>query len=141
MVELTAVLCCCQAANVPTVPGSDGLIKDNEDALAQVANIGFPVMIKATAGGGGRGMRLCREEAEFIPLLTQASQEAQAAFGNGAVYLERYVQDPRHIEFQVRACLPSPIASNAVSKDSRAVGWRCYQKESFSSKRKINFAQ
>jgi biotin carboxylase len=92
-----------QAAGVPTVPGSDGLIKDEADALRQIQNIGFPVMIKATAGGGGRGMRLCKEAADFIPLLNQASQEALGAFGNGAVYLERYVQDPRHIEFQVRA--------------------------------------
>jgi acetyl-CoA carboxylase, biotin carboxylase subunit len=91
-----------QAAGVPTVPGSDGLIKDEADALRQIQNIGFPVMIKATAGGGGRGMRLCKEAADFIPLLNQASQEALGAFGNGAVYLERYVQDPRHIEFQVR---------------------------------------
>ena len=67
--------------------------------------IGFPVMIKATAGGGGRGMRLAMEEGEFMKLLGQAQQEAEAAFGNGAVYLERYVQNPRHIEFQVRFCL------------------------------------
>jgi acetyl-CoA carboxylase biotin carboxylase subunit len=60
-------------------------------------------MIKATAGGGGRGMRLAMTEAEFLPLLQQAAQEAEAAFGNGKVYLERYVQNPRHIEFQVLA--------------------------------------
>ena len=59
-------------------------------------------MIKATAGGGGRGMRLAMKESEFYSLLKQASQEAEGAFGNGAVYLERYVQNPRHIEFQVR---------------------------------------
>ena len=58
-------------------------------------------MIKATAGGGGRGMRLAQHEGEFLTLIKQASQEAEAAFGNGAVYLERYVQNPRHIEFQV----------------------------------------
>ena len=63
--------------------------------------VGFPVMIKATAGGGGRGMRLAMKESEFYSLLKQASQEAEGAFGNGAVYLERYVQNPRHIEFQV----------------------------------------
>ena len=92
-----------KAAGVPTVPGSDGLIK-NETEAVQVANqIGFPVMIKATAGGGGRGMRLAMTEGEFLPLLQQAQQEAEAAFGNGAVYLERYVQNPRHIEFQVLA--------------------------------------
>jgi acetyl-CoA carboxylase biotin carboxylase subunit len=65
--------------------------------------MGFPIMIKATAGGGGRGMRLAMHEGEYLSLLRAATQEAQAAFGNGAVYLERYVQNPRHIEFQVLA--------------------------------------
>jgi acetyl-CoA carboxylase, biotin carboxylase subunit len=92
-----------KAAGVPTVPGSDGLIKSEEEAIRVARQVGFPVMIKATAGGGGRGMRLSMTEAEFIPLLQQAQQEAEAAFGNGAVYLERYVQNPRHIEFQVLA--------------------------------------
>ena len=68
-------------------------------------------MIKATAGGGGRGMRLAMTEGEFVPLLQAAQQEAEAAFGNGAVYLERYVQNPRHIEFQVG--------------EGRRRGWRC----------------
>jgi acetyl-CoA carboxylase biotin carboxylase subunit len=90
-----------QNAGVPTVPGSDGLIKDAEDAVTVAGKIGFPIMIKATAGGGGRGMRLAQTPDEFLPLLKQAQQEAEAAFGNGAVYLERYVQNPRHIEFQV----------------------------------------
>ena len=92
-----------KAAGVPTVPGSDGLIKNEEEAVTVARQIGFPVMIKATAGGGGRGMRLAMTEGEFLPLLQQAQQEAEAAFGNGAVYLERYVQNPRHIEFQVLA--------------------------------------
>lgn len=63
--------------------------------------VGFPIMIKATAGGGGRGMRLAMEEGEFMRLLQQAQQEADAAFGNPDMYLERYVKNPRHIEFQV----------------------------------------
>jgi acetyl-CoA carboxylase, biotin carboxylase subunit len=92
-----------KAAGVPTVPGSDGLIKNEVEAVEVAKQIGFPVMIKATAGGGGRGMRLAMTEGEFLPLLQQAQQEAEAAFGNGAVYLERYVQNPRHIEFQVLA--------------------------------------
>mmetsp|Transcript_17481 Transcript_17481/g.52411 ORF Transcript_17481/g.52411 Transcript_17481/m.52411 type:complete len:568 (-) Transcript_17481:509-2212(-) len=92
-----------KAAGVPTVPGSDGLIQSEEDALAVAREIGLPIMIKATAGGGGRGMRLARKEEEFLTLMRKASQEAEAAFGNGAVYLERYVENPRHIEFQVLA--------------------------------------
>jgi acetyl-CoA carboxylase biotin carboxylase subunit len=91
------------AAGVPTVPGSDGLIKNEDEAMEVARKVGFPIMIKATAGGGGRGMRLAMEEGEFMTLMRQASQEAEAAFGNGAVYLERYVQNPRHIEFQVLA--------------------------------------
>jgi acetyl-CoA carboxylase, biotin carboxylase subunit len=72
------------------------------------ADIGFPLMIKATAGGGGRGMRLVQEEKDFLRLLRAAQSEAEAAFGNGACYIERYVQNPRHIEVQVRApCAPS----------------------------------
>ncbi|CAK0733741.1 hypothetical protein CVIRNUC_000325 [Coccomyxa viridis] len=92
-----------KAAGVPTVPGSDGLIKDDTEAVTVSRQIGFPIMIKATAGGGGRGMRLAMTEKDFLPLLQQAAQEAEAAFGNGKVYLERYVQNPRHIEFQVLA--------------------------------------
>ncbi|CAL8466877.1 g6413 [Coccomyxa elongata] len=92
-----------KTAGVPTVPGSDGLIKDEAEAIEVSRKIGFPVMIKATAGGGGRGMRLAMHEGEFLSLLQQATQEAEAAFGNGKVYLERYVQNPRHIEFQVLA--------------------------------------
>lgn len=79
-------------AGVPTVPGSEGIIRSDEEAVEVVKHIGFPVMIKATAGGGGRGMRLAKTQDEFLPLLKQAQQEAQAAFGNGAVYIERYVQ-------------------------------------------------
>ncbi|KIZ07144.1 acetyl-CoA carboxylase, biotin carboxylase [Monoraphidium neglectum] len=90
-------------AGVPTVPGSAGLIENDAQAMQVAGEVGFPLMIKATAGGGGRGMRLATKEEEFLPLLKQAQQEAEAAFGNGAVYIERYVQNPRHIEFQVLA--------------------------------------
>ncbi|KAI8472091.1 MAG: carbamoyl-phosphate synthase L chain, ATP binding domain-containing protein [Monoraphidium minutum] len=90
-------------AGVPTVPGSVGLIENDEMAMQVAAEVGFPLMIKATAGGGGRGMRLATKESEYMTLLKQAQQEAEAAFGNGAVYIERYVQNPRHIEFQVLA--------------------------------------
>ncbi|CAL0312555.1 unnamed protein product [Lupinus luteus] len=90
-------------AGVPTVPGSDGLLPSTEEAIKVANEIGFPVMIKATAGGGGRGMRLAKEPEEFVKLLQQAKSEAAAAFGNDGVYLEKYVQNPRHIEFQVLA--------------------------------------
>nr|DAD29567.1 TPA_asm: hypothetical protein HUJ06_031035 [Nelumbo nucifera] len=90
-------------AGVPTVPGSDGLLQSTEEAIKLANEIGFPVMIKATAGGGGRGMRLAKEPDEFVKLLQQAKSEAAAAFGNDGVYLEKYIQNPRHIEFQVLA--------------------------------------
>ncbi|CAL5431879.1 unnamed protein product [Camellia sinensis] len=87
-------------AGVPTVPGSEGLLQNTEEAVRLSEEIGFPVMIKATAGGGGRGMRLAKEPDEFVKLLQQAKSEAAAAFGNDGVYLEKYIQNPRHIEFQ-----------------------------------------
>ncbi|KAK4783622.1 hypothetical protein SAY86_007996 [Trapa natans] len=90
-------------AGVPTVPGSDGLLQSTEEAVRLANEIGYPVMIKATAGGGGRGMRLAKEPDEFVKLLQQAKSEAAAAFGNDGVYLEKYIQNPRHIEFQVLA--------------------------------------
>ncbi|CAE6199947.1 unnamed protein product [Arabidopsis arenosa] len=90
-------------AGVPTVPGSDGLLQSTEEAVRVANEIGFPVMIKATAGGGGRGMRLAKEPGEFVKLLQQAKSEAAAAFGNDGCYLEKFVQNPRHIEFQVLA--------------------------------------
>eukprot|EP01018_Ginkgo_biloba_P014856 Gb_20361 [translate_table: standard] len=90
-------------AGVPTVPGSDGLLESTEEAIRLADEIGFPVMIKATAGGGGRGMRLANEPEEFVKLLQQAKSEAGAAFGNDGVYLEKYIKNPRHIEFQVLA--------------------------------------
>jgi acetyl-CoA carboxylase biotin carboxylase subunit len=92
-----------QKAGVPTVPGSPGLIESEQDALRIAAEIGYPVIIKATAGGGGRGMRLVREEGEFMRMFQAAQGEAEAAFGNGGVYLEKFIERPRHIEFQILA--------------------------------------
>ena len=81
------------------MPGSAGIVRSEDEAKEVADTVGFPLMIKATAGGGGRGMRFAQTEEEFLPLLKQAQQEAQAAFGNGDVYIERFVQNPRHIEF------------------------------------------
>jgi acetyl-CoA carboxylase biotin carboxylase subunit len=92
-----------QRAGVPTVPGSEGILQDEREALAIASKIGYPVMIKATAGGGGRGMRLVREESELAKLFSAAQGEAEAAFGNAGVYLEKFIERPRHIEFQILA--------------------------------------
>jgi acetyl-CoA carboxylase, biotin carboxylase subunit len=89
------------AAGVPVVPGSVGLLETEADALAAARKIGFPVLIKATAGGGGKGMRVALDEASLQTSLSQAQTEAKAAFGNGGVYLERYVERPRHVEVQI----------------------------------------
>lgn len=86
---------------VPTVPGTDGLIEDLAEALVIARNIGFPVIIKATAGGGGKGMRLAYSEEELQKAIRQAQQEAETAFGNSGVYLEKYIEEPRHIEIQI----------------------------------------
>ena len=91
------------ANDVPVVPGSDGLIDANSDAIEIARGIGFPVLIKATAGGGGKGMRVAETEEELESSLQAARNEAEAAFGNGGVYLERYVGSPRHVEVQVIA--------------------------------------
>ncbi len=90
-------------AGVPILPGSPDPLETGDEALALAKEIGFPVIIKAAAGGGGRGMRIVRTEAELGPALETASSEALAAFKNGDVYIERYVERPRHIEIQVMA--------------------------------------
>ena len=92
-----------QKAGVPTVPGSDGLLNSEEQGLKGAADIGYPVMIKATAGGGGRGMRLVHSQEEFTKSYRAAQGAAEAAFGNGGVYLEKFIERPRHIEFQILA--------------------------------------
>jgi acetyl-CoA carboxylase, biotin carboxylase subunit len=86
---------------VPVVPGSEGAIEDPERALKVAHEIGFPVLIKAAAGGGGKGMRVAPEEATFLKAFQAAQNEAQAAFGDGTVYLEKYLDRPRHIEIQI----------------------------------------
>ena len=88
-------------AGVPVVPGSDGLVKDLKEAMATSKEIGYPVMIKATAGGGGKGMRIVTGEDEFEKQWNSARQEAKAAFGNDGIYVEKFVEEPRHIEIQI----------------------------------------
>jgi len=90
-----------QEAGVPTVPGTAGTVQDLDDALKQVESIGFPVIIKATAGGGGKGMRGAQEAEQFAQSFSLAQNEALAAFGNGEVYVEKYLARPRHVEIQV----------------------------------------
>jgi acetyl-CoA carboxylase biotin carboxylase subunit len=90
-------------ARVPILPGSDGVLATVEEAQECAAKVGFPVILKAKAGGGGRGMRIVRTEEELPNLFHAASSEAANAFGNGELYMEKFVENPRHIEFQVLA--------------------------------------
>ena len=88
-------------AGVPVVPGSEGVVETVEEGIKIAREIGYPLMAKASAGGGGRGMRVIESEDKFEQLFTAASSEALAAFGDGSMYLERFIKDPRHIEVQV----------------------------------------
>lgn len=88
-------------AGVPCIPGSDGLVANAEEGIKLAKDIGYPVIIKATAGGGGRGMRLIWKEEEFKAAWDSAKQESAAAFGNDGIYLEKFIEEPRHIEIQI----------------------------------------
>ncbi|MEK3721664.1 acetyl-CoA carboxylase biotin carboxylase subunit [Paenibacillus sp. FSL H8-0034] len=90
-------------ADVPIIPGSDGLVEDLDDALRIAKEIGYPVIIKATAGGGGKGIRIADDEEMLISQITNAQQEAQKAFGNAGVYLEKYLTGMKHVEIQILA--------------------------------------
>ena len=92
-----------QGVGVPTIPGSEGLLQDPTEAAALAETMGYPVMIKATAGGGGRGMRLVKEAAQLESLFRAAQGEAEAAFGNPGLYMEKFIDRPRHVEVQVLA--------------------------------------
>ena len=88
-------------AGVPTVPGSEGLLGSESEALSLATEIGYPVIVKATAGGGGRGMRVIWKAEELVPAMESARMEAAASFGNDGLYMEKYIEEPRHIEIQV----------------------------------------
>jgi acetyl-CoA carboxylase biotin carboxylase subunit len=90
-----------QRLGIPCVPGSDGGVSDPDEARRIAADIGYPVIIKAAAGGGGRGMKVARSEADLVVALQTAQTEAKAAFGDDAVYIEKFLEKPRHIEIQV----------------------------------------
>lgn len=90
-------------AKVPCVPGSEGILKDYNDALKTAHKIGYPIMMKATAGGGGKGMRLCWNDEELADGWDSARKEAAAAFGNDGMYMEKFIEEPRHIEIQIAA--------------------------------------
>lgn len=90
-------------AGVPVVPGTEGVISDLDEATKIAEDIGYPVMIKASAGGGGKGMRIAQSKNDLVKAIQTAQAEAEAAFGNAEVYIEKYVEEPRHIEFQILA--------------------------------------
>lgn len=90
-------------AGVPVIPGSDGLVEDLNEAVMLARDIGYPVIIKATAGGGGKGIRIAEDEESLIKQITNAQQEAQKAFGNAGVYLEKYLTGMKHVEIQIIA--------------------------------------
>jgi acetyl-CoA carboxylase biotin carboxylase subunit len=98
-------------AGVPILPGSEGVLASEGEAIEWARTVGFPVIIKASAGGGGRGMRIVRSEEELPALFHAAQSEAAAAFGNGDLYMEKYVEHPRHIEFQILADQYGTVAS------------------------------
>src|SRR3954468_13035918 len=94
---------CARKAGVPVTPGSDGIVDDEKEALKVAKKIGYPIMIKAVAGGGGRGMRAARNESSLIQGYHAARMEAEKAFGNPDVYIEKLIVNPHHIEFQIIA--------------------------------------
>lgn len=88
-------------AGVPVVPGSDGVVKDEKEALKTAKQLGYPVIVKASAGGGGKGMRVAHNDVSLVNSFLTARTEAEAAFGNPDVYIEKYIDEPRHVEFQI----------------------------------------
>ena len=117
-----------QEAEVPTVPGSPGTIEDPDEALAFAESIGFPVIIKATAGGGGKGMRIAQDAEQFTSSFGLAQNEALAAFGNGSVYVEKYLQQPRHVEIQVIGAGRGAAGPHGASGGGPGLQYRVYRR-------------
>jgi len=92
-----------KTAGLPTIPGSEGIVEGEEQLAKEAAHIGYPLILKASAGGGGRGMRVVRKQDELLSAYQTARSEAQQAFGTPDVYAEKFLEHPRHIEFQVLA--------------------------------------
>ncbi|MBO6574523.1 MAG: acetyl-CoA carboxylase biotin carboxylase subunit [Rhodothermales bacterium] len=103
MGDKTAARALMEKAGVPMAPGTVDAVSDSEQALEIARDIGFPVLIKAAAGGGGKGMRIVHEEGDFVRSMDAAAREATSAFGDGRVFIEKFIQEPKHIEFQVLA--------------------------------------
>ena len=100
-----------KSAGVPVIPGSEGIVSDPNEARQIASEIGYPVMLKASAGGGGRGMRLVHNDSEIENAFSTASSEARSAFNNGDMYIEKFVENPRHIEIQILADAYGNVAS------------------------------
>src|SRR5690348_3605265 len=112
-------------SDVPTVPGTSDAIADPADAQALAQNMGYPVLLKAVAGGGGKGMRLVTADADFVSAFRDASSEAMNAFGNASLYLEKYLVRPRHIEIQILADHHGRVVSLGERSEERRVGKEC----------------
>jgi acetyl-CoA carboxylase, biotin carboxylase subunit len=153
-----------RSAGLPTIPGSDGAIEGEEQLAKEAANIGYPLILKAVAGGGGRGMRVVRKQEELLAAYETARSEAQQAFGTPDVYAERFIENPRHIEFQVlgdqhgkiihlgeRECSiqrrhqklieesPSPVLDPKVRKDMGARVVKALQKVGYTNAGTVEF--
>ena len=124
-------------AGVPTVPGSEGIVEDLDEARAVADQIGFPIMIKASAGGGGKGMRVAEDPDNFAKLLSAAQVEAEASFGDPRVYLERSILKPRHVEIQVFGDAHGQLVHlGSVSAQSSAGTRSCWKRRHQSPSRR-----
>jgi len=114
-----------KTAGLPTIPGSEGIVEGEEQLAKEAARIGYPLILKASAGGGGRGMRVVRSQDELLAAYQTARSEAQQAFGTPDVYAEKFLEHPRHIEFQV---LETSTESSFISASANAASSAGHQK-------------